>query len=790
MKIPGNINSLHARLDEFVRKYYKNQLIKGLILASGGLVLAFLAGALLEHLGRLGTGFRAFIFYGYIAFALTVIAVYIAVPVFKLLKMGKIISRVEASKMIGAHFPEVQDKLLNTLQLEEQYKSSNENMMLMASIDQRILSLSPFKFNTAIDLRKNLKYARYAAVPLGLLLIILIFQSNIITGSAKRIVNYDKQFEQEAPFKFNLVNKDLSVVRNSDLQIQLKMTGNILPNEVTAIIDGNLVKMERKDKQTFIYDLKNVQKNHDVHFASGQFNSNTYKVTVLPNPVLMKFETILKFPSYTGKPSEVLNNTGDLTLPAGTTVEWRLQTKDVEQVSFVFDGTITPTEVSEEKSSLSRRFLRSSQYLIQLGNRYVQSKDTIKYRVEVIPDRYPEINAESKKDSFNNDMLYFFGGISDDYGIRNLQFHYKFTASENRSKLTGPVGSIPVKTNGGTDQTFYYDINLQQIGVEPGDELEYYFEVWDNDGVNGSKSSRSAVIKYASATEKEMSEQAEKSSSSIKQKMEEAIKEAESIQKRSQSLKKDLFENKTLSYEDKKKVQDLLKDQKELEKKLEELKDENKNLKEQEKNKELEQQLLEKQKQIDKLFEELMTLEMKELFKKLEEMMKQNDKEGMQEQLDKMKQNDKDLQKQLDRALEQFKQLEIEKKINEQADALEKLAEKQEELAKKTEEKKESQEELKKEQEKLEQKFEDIKKELDDIQKKNEDLENKMDLKPEEQEKQEESIDQNMDDSKENLDKKQNKKSSDKQKKAAEEMKEMSQKMKENLAENEEEKKE
>ena len=33
--------------------------------------------------------------------------------------------------------------------------------------------------------------------------------------------------------------------------------------------------------------------------------------------------------------------------------------------------------------------------------------------------------------------------------------------------------------------------DLAELGLEPGDAVEYYFEVWDNDGVNGSKSTKS-----------------------------------------------------------------------------------------------------------------------------------------------------------------------------------------------------------------------------------------------------------------------------------------------------------
>jgi len=45
---------------------------------------------------------------------------------------------------------------------------------------------------------------------------------------------------------------------------------------------------------------------------------------------------------------------------------------------------------------------------------------------------------------------------------------------------------MPVSNSLQRDQ-FYYFWDLSRLGVTAGDEIEYYFEVWDNDGVHGAK---------------------------------------------------------------------------------------------------------------------------------------------------------------------------------------------------------------------------------------------------------------------------------------------------------------
>ena len=84
-------------------------------------------------------------------------------------------------------------------------------------------------------------------------------------------------------------------------------------------------------------------------------------------------------------------------------------------------------------------------------------------------------------------------------------------------------------------------------------------------------------------------------------------------------------------------------------------------------------ELLEKQKLLEKMFDELMTPEMKELFKKMEEMLDKLDKDKAREMLEKMEMTNEDLSKEMDRQLEIFKQLEFEQKLNEAIQKLDKI---------------------------------------------------------------------------------------------------------------------
>ncbi len=779
--MPVQFESLKQKLDEFIRKFYLNRLLQGFLLTLGGLIAFFTVAAVIEYFGHLSSIARAFLFYGYLIFALFVIGNYIAIPLLKWFHVGKTISYERASTLIGNHFPEIKDKLLNTLQLQEQSNHS-ENELLLASIEQRIKNLHPFQFSSAVDIKSSVqKYSRYALVPMFLLGVILLFQSNVITKSTERILGYNKQFAIEAPFTFELINKDLNVFRNSDLVIKLKTSGKNLPATVFISLDNHLIKMETEGKNEFTYQLQNLTSNHAFFFTDGEYNSDEYILNVLPNPALLNFKVNLNYPKYTGKKSETVNNIGDLKVPQGTSIEWVFNTKDAEKMDFIMNQIKIQPEEKDHIFTVKQIVKSNTSYYLQLSNQYITSKDTIRYTIQSIEDRYPGIIAEQKQDSINPFIYYFYGKADDDYGLSKLHFIYKNTTTNEAAKY------FPVQIGSSTDEIFYYMVDLSTLIKNDGDVLEYYFEVWDNDGVNGKKSSRSMVFKTVSPSKEQLKAEAESSSNSIKQKMKEAMQESISLQKRTQDLNKDLMENNTLDWRQQEKIKEYIKDQKKLEAKLEQLKSENKtkNEKENQLNPK-EEELLNKQKELDKLFNDLMTPEMKEMLKKLEEILKQQNKEGLQEQMEKMKMNNEDMQKQLDRTLEQFKELELEKKMDEQVKELNDLSQKQEELSEKTKNKSENQETLKKEQEEIDKKFEEVKKEIENIEKKNEELESPMKL--EDTQKEQEEIDKSIEESKQGLDKKQNKKASESQKNAAAKMKDLAEKIKKNKEEQEEEK--
>lgn len=783
-------SELIQKLDRFIRKYYQNQLIRGGIYFAGLTLLFFLLVITLEYFGRYQSLVRAGLFYGFLAGTLGCLVRFVIVPLSKLYRLGNVIDYTQASVIIGAHFPEVKDKLLNVLQLKQQSSGTDQSLM-GAAIEQKTAELKPIPFASAINLQSNVRYLRFVAVPLILYAAIYLVAPSMITDSTKRVIRYNETFKAAAPFEFSLLAPRTASQQFTDIQVEVGVSGQQLPQEVYLLFDGNRYKMQAKDKQHFVFTLSNVKQDEFIQFEAASFVSDVYELKVVAKPLIVGYKAKILYPAYLNKKQEWVENPGDMTLPIGSIVEWQFATSNTDKVELVFGNTYFAA-VSEDKDRhvYKRKFFTGGKYRIITSNSTAGVKDSLEYEIGVIPDAFPQLSVEGKQDSADNKQLFFIGDATDDHGLTRLAFHYRITTEEGKAK-PGIIKWIPIEK--GNNARFYFQFNLSELQLNPGEVVSYYFEVWDNDGVHGSKSTKSALKELRTPSVKELEEKTEAGSTALKEKMEQAMKDAKTLQKELKDLERKMQEKRELTWEEKKKAEKLLEQQKELARKLDQIKKEQEQLKkEEEEYRQQSEQILEKQQQLEKMFNELMDEEMKKLIQEMEKMLQMQQKDQMKQELEKMQLNNKDVEKELDRMLEQYKKLELEKKLEETTKKLDDLSDKQQKLSEETEkpnkqlnneEQKQRKEELKKSQEELNKSFKELKEDLKEIAEENKQLEEPEELENTDQEEKE--IEENQEGSKQDIEKGDQKKASEKQQKAAQKMKQMSQKMKDKKAERE-----
>lgn len=772
---------LLSKLDEFIRKYYKNQLLKGAIYSTGIWLTAFLSLVVLNYFGNFESNIRTVLFFVFLGLTLAVVSYYIVIPLLRMYKIGKVISYEESASIIGKHFSNVQDKLLNALQLRKSEGMILSNELLLAGIEQKMAELKPVPFNAAIDIRENLKYLKYVGPVLFLFLTTYIIWPHIINKGTERLVNYQAYYAKELPFQFVIEDQKLIALQTQDFDLNLKIEGSEIPNEVFISINDIEYKLEKLDKIHFSYKFKNLQTNTNFKFNASGVESQLYELKVLPKPSIIKLEAQLIFPTYLNRPNTVVSNASDLQIPQGTIINWHFNTENTEVLALRFsDTTVRLNPEAGENFSFKRRFLQSNSYQLIASNSSVKNGiDSAAYQLMVLPDQYPQITLNQNTDSLSPSNIYLGGTISDDYGFRNMNFicNIYTTDSLKQAKTETIIKPISIEKDK-PSQTYFYPLNTAEFQLKPGDKLEYYFEVYDNDGVNGSKSTRSNINTIKAPDKSEISENISKNNQEIKKDLEESIKKAKQLQKDVDELSKKLNDKNTVDYNEKKKLEDILKKQQNLKDKINQIKQENKQNNEmQNQFSEQDQSILEKQEELEKLFDEVMTPEMKKLFDELQKMMDKLNKNQLQEKLEEIKLSNKDLEKELDRNLELFKQLEVQQKMNEALEKLEELKNKQEELQKETENstKKDDPSKLNEKQNDISKEFDQLKKDLKELEKKNNALEEPSQM-PKTDEKQNE-ISNEMKKSSESLDNNKKNDAAKSQKEAAKKMEEMMEEM-------------
>ncbi|MDH7446322.1 DUF4175 family protein [Aquimarina sp. 2201CG14-23] len=752
-----NFEFIKGKLEQFIRKYYINELIKGVLLFFAIGLLYFLITLLIEYVLWLNSTGRTLLFWLFILVELSLFVKFIAIPIAKLFRLTTGINYTKASRIIGDHFPDVNDKLLNLLQLSDDKGSS---ALLLASIEQKSSQLKPIPFKLAIDFKKNVKYLKYVAIPIVIFLLISFFsKKNWFSESYNRVVNYETAYEPPAPFQFFVLNNSLNALESKDFVLEVKTSGDVVPENVTITYDDEIYFLKNTGVGEFQYTFVQPKKPVDFVLSSNDVYSREYTLAVVPVPTLLDFVMELDYPGYTKKKDESLKSSGNASIPEGTKVTWKVKTRNTDNVNMVTkDSTILFTR-SESDFHYDNKLYTDWDYEITTSNVNVTNYDNLSFNINVVKDQYPELNLTSEKDTVDNNTMYFYGRLSDDYGLSKLRLVYYDNETEDNKSYK----NLQVSSSVFDEFVFAFPGDLD---LRKGVNYDFYFEVFDNDVIHNFKSTRSQVFSFRELTNNEEEDKRLQEQNEAISGLNKSLKKFKEQEQDLKSLSKLQKEKKQLDFNDKKRLEDYLKRQKEQEKmmqnfskKLKDNLDQLEEKKEEEPFKDALKEMLERNEQKLKKNEELLD-QINKLADKIQ-------KEELTEKLEELAKENKNLKKNLEQLLELTKRYYVIEKHEKLAEKLNDLSEKQEELSEKNEEEntKEKQEELNKE-------FENFQKEMENLRKDNEDLKKPMKLDQDKNE--EEEIKKEQQEASEKLEKKEQSGAKKNQKSAAQKMKQMS----------------
>lgn len=706
----NSYQNIQHKLAEFSRKYYAKILVGGsLVFLTLGLLFFFIILGVEYFLWLNSTG-RLILLILFVGVELFLLYKYILTPLFYLFRIKEGISNKQASLLIGKHFPDVDDKLYNLLELTED-KAQSE--LILASIEQRSEKMKPFAFAKAVNFKENLKFVKYFTVPL--LLFGLVWIGGDVKeffGSTKRIVNYDLAYEKPALFGFKLLSTNLEVLKDKPYSIEVIIEGDMRPDHVYIDIEGKKLQLQEQNG-AYRYTLSPPLQSTDFFFLANEVKSQTYHLNALETPSIENFELVMEYPSYTGLKKEVLKSTGNAVFPEGTSVTWKINGRNAERVNLITSDTSIIFQKEANSFELSKRVYSDLSYELSTSNKNVADYERLAYNFDVIKDAYPLIKVKQVLDSLNPNVSFYVGEASDDYRVQNINL---VCYPEGDVKN---VQIILLETPNSNFNQFYYTFP-SGLELRPSTNYSFYFEAKDNDGIHNGKSTKSQVFTTSLLDRDQLKNKELESQQSLIKNMDKSLQQFKEQKETLKEINQGQKEKRQLNFNDQSQIKDFLKKQQQQENMMQKF---SKQLKEN----------LEKSEKDDKLNEllkerlERQEIEAKKNEKLLEELNKiadKIDKEELTKRLEELGKKQQNSQRNLEQLLELTKRYYVTEKAAQLAKDLEKLAEKQEELS----EQKIGQEYEKEDQEELNTDFEEFSKELEELRRDNEDLKKPVDL--------------------------------------------------------------
>ncbi len=751
---------IYQKLEAFIRKYYLNELLRGFIFFVGLGLIYFLCTLFLEYFLWFKPIGRAFLFWIFIAVEIFLFIRFISLPIFRLFKLKAGIDHNQASAIIGTHFVEVKDKLLNFIQLSSAISDSSDSDLLSASIEQKASSLNPIPFNQAINIARNKRFLPIALVPICIIFIIIITGNEaIISQSMNRVVHFNVSFSPPAPFKFVILNSELKTEQGNDFILKIKTVGKVVPENSMIYIEDGSFFMENIGPGEFQFKIVKPSQNIVFHMQANDIVSDKFELEVVDVPSIVNLQMKLKFPAHMRKKEEIVEGTGNAIVPEGTIVRWDIGASGTSKIEYSDKYNELLFTGYNNSFSLSKIILQNTEYQIITSNKDVNGYEKLKYLITVVKDQFPSINVKQAPDSLGLESKFLLGQVGDDYGISKVDIVYYESGRPGTIKR----GTIPIK--GSTYDRFIFSFPAN-LPVNDGVLYEYYFEAFDNDIMHNFKSTKSNIFKnYIKTVDEKKEEQLLQQNDNISG-LERSVKDQLKQFSVMENIQNSNKEKENFSFKDYQKVDDFVQTQKKLDemtKSYLEKVGENLHKIDSDHKDELKDELEKKLEKAKKEFDEN-----KKLLDELNELNNKLNEERLIEKLEQLKQNRINQSKNLQQLVELTKKYYIQKKAEQIAEKLMDLSEKQNQLSQDIKEKKLA------EQVDIRKEFDKVRKELDEVDRENKTLKSPLDIFKDD--KLEDDISKELEKASDNL-KNNISKAKSNQKNASDKMKSLSQKL-------------
>lgn len=487
---------LRERLTAFRAAYYRIQILRGLLLVGLGSLGIWALLSLAEGVFWWDTSVRKILWGAWITASGAMLSVWVVYPLLQYgLRLRGYLSDEEAARWIGKRIPQIQDKLLNTLQLSQQNPSQNAAILLAIEERMRQLSVIPWEI--------TLPYPQLRRYAIGFLILIIGIASLWIAlpttfrGGAYRFMQPRKEFIRPLPFSLKVEGLKKFYRIGEPLEVSLLLSGSELPDRVWVESEQGELPLQKLSISRYVLRISSLQSRFQMHVYTEHGKIATYSINVLRPPHLRSPVFYCRYPAYTNRKLDTLY-APLLRVLRGTHLTLSVQVESERPYRLYFSGSPLRS-LSPHQWQADFTVYDSHSYFLALQDEFFT--DTFSIQVEAMPDYHPTVQLFTElfqPQSWEHTLRL---QAADDYGISRGVLWYRIAESPLPGRVQQNFSAYPLTLPFSTALDQVIQLNWKNFGVQPGDKVEYYAEVWDNDAIQGPKSSRSILYTLELADE-------------------------------------------------------------------------------------------------------------------------------------------------------------------------------------------------------------------------------------------------------------------------------------------------
>ncbi len=671
-------------------------------------MLTLVAASLLDLAFRLDSSGRTGLFFAMDALIGVSSLWFVVRPVLRAIGVLRSADDFELARIVGASFPQIHDRLLNLLQLNQESGAGKflySPELVDASFQDLAQNIRDLDFTASIDSSPVVRSTKLFAVSVFGTVLLVLASPGQFADALFRITHFNREFVSPAEFTLDVTPGNTEVIKGQTIPIAVRIqAGHLLPEtsrrhalDLFWRLEGtqNFEHAELRPDSAGVYRtaFQSIRGTTEYYATISNSESQRYKLMVVDRPVFRSFQVCLEYPAYTKLPPKAQDEfIGDVTALAGTKITLSgIASKELREGAVVFGaGKPLSLAINSRKFSASFPLVTETDYHIEVSDTEdLFNADPVRYHLKVIPDESPTVvllqpgrNIDLTGDQFLRLLIQ----AKDDFGISALRIGYRMVHSRYEQPWESPrFVSIALPAGTPTELELPYTWDLAPLHLVPEDVVEYFAEVFDNDAVQGPKAGKSQTFLIRLPSLDEVFAEVDKGHEASLDDMKQALQDAKQLKEKIESVNQDMKKNKEMDWQQQKKLEEMSRKYQELQKKLDNVQNKlNDMVQKMDQQQVLSKETMEKYQELQQMFEQMNSAELQQALRQMQQSMQNLNKEQLQQAMQKLTFSEDQFRQSIERTIELLKRVQIEQKLDEARKRAQELEQSQKELSQET----------------------------------------------------------------------------------------------------------